>query len=189
MIAGRRQRPPLEAIDDQTKAPPTASSPLTPIGQLESSISTAASPQLEGPDRVPRSRVLLADDNRDLQLIFASQLVLLGLEVVGVSNGRDAVDLALSALRAGNPFDLILLDLEMPVLDGYQAATQLRDGGYSGPILALTAHSGDESRLDCLKLGCDDCLCKPFDSSQLRELIRKFLPGVSLLGSDRTLEC
>jgi len=122
-------------------------------------------------------RILLADDNRDLQQIVAQQLVLLGLEVLGVSNGRAAVDLGLSALRAGNPFDLILMDLEMPTLDGYQATRQLRDGGYAGPILALTAHSADDSRLDCLRIGCNDCLGKPFDWVELRSLVQKYLPG------------
>jgi CheY-like chemotaxis protein len=108
---------------------------------------------------------------------------LLGLQVLGVTNGRDAVDLALSALRAGHPFDLILMDLEMPILDGYEAIRRVREGGFTGPILALTAHSGDDSLLDCLRIGCDDCLCKPFNWVQLRELIQRFLPGFSSPGT------
>jgi CheY-like chemotaxis protein len=141
-------------------------------------------PEASGPAPALGPRVLVADDNRDLQRIFAHQLVLLGLEVVGVANGRDAVDVALSALRSGHPFDLILMDLEMPILDGYQATRQVREGGHTGPILALTAHSADETRLDCLRLGCDDCLCKPFDLDQLRNVIRKFLPGIPLPQDD-----
>jgi CheY-like chemotaxis protein len=107
----------------------------------------------------------------------------MGLQVVGVSNGRDAVDLALSALRADHPFDLILMDLEMPILDGYQATRQVREGGYAGPILALTAHSGDESIHDCLRVGCNDCLGKPFQWGQIQALLRKYLPGFSPRGS------
>lgn len=134
------------------------------------------------PPLVPR--VLVADDNHDLQQILARQLVLLGLEVVGVSNGRSAVDLALSALRAGRPFDLILMDLEMPILDGYQATRQVREGGYTGPILALTAHSNDDSQLDCPRLGCNECLCKPFHWEELRDVILRFLPGVAASGPE-----
>jgi CheY-like chemotaxis protein len=121
-------------------------------------------------------RILLAEDNHDLQQIFAHQLTMLGLEVVGVSNGRDAVDLALAALSAGNPFDLILMDLEMPIVDGYEATRLLRDGGFAGPILALSAHSTDDNRMDCIALGCNDCLCKPIDWTCFAALIRRFLP-------------
>ena len=136
---------------------------------------------------MPR-RVLLAEDNRDLLKIFARQLNLLGLEVLGVTNGRDAVELALAALAAANPFDLVLMDLEMPIVDGYEATRRLRSGGFAGPIVALTAHSTDDHRLDCLQMGCNDCLCKPIDQSQLGGLIRRSSPiseaGRSLLEPD-----
>ena len=115
--------------------------------------------------------------------IFARQLNMLGLEVLGVSNGRDAVELTLAALAAGNPFDLVLMDLEMPIIDGYEATRRLRGGGFSGPIVALTAHSTDDNRLECLELGCDDCLCKPIDWNRLGEVIRQFLPDLRGEGS------
>jgi CheY-like chemotaxis protein len=123
-------------------------------------------------------RVLLAEDNRDLMQIFARQLNVLGLEVLGVSNGRDAAELALAALAAGNPFDLVLMDLEMPVVDGYEATRRLRAGGFSGPIVALTAHSADDNRLDCLATGCNDCVCKPVDWIYLGGLICRFIPDL-----------
>lgn len=129
----------------------------------------------------PTTRVLLAEDNRDLRMILARQLALLGLEVHGVSNGRDAVDHALHARTAGDPFALILMDLEMPVLDGYQAARLLREADLAGPILALTAHAGDEARRDCLRAGYNDCLGKPFSWEQLRDLVQSFLPPAGAL--------
>jgi CheY-like chemotaxis protein len=98
------------------------------------------------------------------------------LEVIGVANGRAAVDLVLSAVSAGHPFDLVLMDLEMPIIDGYEAIRLLREGGFTGLILALSAHSTDDHRLDCLALGCNDCLCKPIDWGHFAELIRRFLP-------------
>lgn len=127
-------------------------------------------------------RVLLAEDNRDLMQILARQLNVLGLEVLGVANGRDAVELTLAALAVGNPFDLVLMDLEMPILDGYEATRRLRAGGFSGPIVALTAHSNDDNRLECLELGCDDCLCKPIDWDQLGDVVRQFVPGLPTAG-------
>lgn len=127
-------------------------------------------------------RVLVAEDNCDLQQIFARQLTLLGLEVVGVSNGRDAVGLVLAAYQVGNPFDLVLMDLEMPIVDGYEATRRIRDGGFSGPILALSAHSSDDHRLDSIKMGCNDCICKPIDWIRLADLIRRFVPGCNAQG-------
>ncbi len=176
-----RDAPPRQAAGTLPSSPVVESRPAAP----EPTVAKAPGPTAHASPAPPSGlhpRVLLADDNRDLQQILAQQLVLLGLEVLGVSNGRDAVDLGLSAHRAGNPFDLILMDLEMPTLDGYQATRQLREGGYAGPILALTAHSADDFRLDCLRIGCNDCLGKPFDWGELRALVQKYLPGRSLSG-------
>jgi CheY-like chemotaxis protein len=122
-------------------------------------------------------RVLVAEDNHDLREVFARQLNLLGLEVVGIGNGRDAAELALASLQAGNPFDLILMDLEMPIADGYEATRRIRAGGFRGPILALSAHSGDDHRLDSIKIGCNDCICKPIDWNQLAGVIARYIPG------------
>jgi CheY-like chemotaxis protein len=122
-------------------------------------------------------RVLLAEDNHDLQQVFAHQLTLLGLEVVSVTNGRDAVDSTLAAYHEAHPFDLVLMDLEMPVIDGYEATRRIRDSGFLGPILALSGHSTEDHRAESLEIGCDDCLYKPLDWNQLARLVRKYLPG------------
>ena len=121
-----------EVVPEVGPSAPRAGAGLTPPA--------SALPRLEEMSLVPElpPRVLVAEDNSDLQPIFARQLNLLGLEVVGVSNGRDAVDFVLAAYEAGNPFDLVLMDLEMPIVDGYEATRRIRAGGFSGPILALT---------------------------------------------------
>ena len=80
----------------------------------------------------------------------------------------------------GHPFDLVLMDLEMPLVDGYEATRRIREGGFPGPILALSGHSTDDYRQDSLKMGCNDCLRKPIDWNQLAALVRKYLPDHAL---------
>ena len=125
-----------EVVPEVGPSTPDAGARLAPPG--------SALPRPEEVGLAPElpPRVLVAEDNFDLQRILARQLTLLGLEVVEAGNGRDAVDLALAACQAGNPFDLVLMDLEMPIVDGYEATRRIRAGGFSGPILALSATLG-----------------------------------------------
>ncbi len=108
-------------------------------------------------------RILLAEDNEAIRHLVALRLEQRGTEVAVASNGRQAVDLALAAQAAGRPFDWILMDVQMPVLDGYQATRELRDRDYRRPIIALTAYATAENREESLRFGCDDHLGKPVD--------------------------
>ncbi|HEY2155461.1 MAG TPA: PAS domain S-box protein, partial [Isosphaeraceae bacterium] len=112
-------------------------------------------------------RVLLAEDNEAIRHFLALRLQQRGTEVAVASNGREAVDLALAAQEAGRPFDWILMDVQMPVLDGYEATRELRDRDYRRPIIALTAYATEENREECLGFGCDDHLTKPVDWDRL----------------------
>jgi signal transduction histidine kinase/DNA-binding response OmpR family regulator len=112
-------------------------------------------------------RVLLAEDGPDNQLLVTTLLRKHGIDVTVVENGQLAVDEALDAVKRGVQFDVILMDMQMPVLDGYRAATKLRSEGYTGPIVALTAHAMEVERDRCIAAGCSDYLSKPIDRAKL----------------------
>jgi CheY-like chemotaxis protein/HPt (histidine-containing phosphotransfer) domain-containing protein len=92
-----------------------------------------------------------------------------------VDNGQLAVDEALAALAAGTPYDVILMDMQMPVLDGYSATSKLRMAGYRAPIVALTAHAMAGDRERCESAGCDDYLSKPVDRARLTATVARFV--------------
>ena len=122
------------------------------------------------PGQKLQGRVLLAEDHEDNQKILLFHLKRVGLSVEVAQNGLEAVEKAMN--RA---FDLILMDMQMPDLDGYGAVRVLRRSGYRGKIIALTAHAMLEDRGRCLEVGCDDYLAKPVDPHRLIETIGEVL--------------
>jgi len=116
-------------------------------------------------------RILLAEDGLDNQRLISFILSKSGAEVELADDGEIAVEKALAAVNSGRPFDVILMDMQMPVLDGYQATHRLRGQDYDGPIIALTAHAMTQDRQKCLDFGCDDYLSKPIDRRKLIELV------------------
>ncbi len=118
-------------------------------------------------------RILLAEDGEDNQELINLHLTIGGAQVTLVENGTQACAAALAALKAGQPFDVILMDIEMPQMDGYEATAHLRECGYAAPIIALTAHvmTGDKEK--CLASGCDDFLGKPIDPAVLLSAVSK----------------
>ena len=121
-------------------------------------------------------RLLLAEDGPDNQRLISFVLKKAGAEVTLAENGLIAHDRALEAREAGEPFDVVLMDMQMPIMDGYEATRKLREANYTGPIVALTANvmSGDHEK--CLEAGCDGYATKPIDRAKLFATIAEFLP-------------
>ena len=131
--------------------------------------------------------MLLAEDGEDNRRLIRALLVKAGLEVDLAEDGRVACEKALQSRVEGHPYDLILMDIQMPEIDGYEATRQLRAKGWCGPIIALTAHAMATDRLQCLEVGCDDYLSKPIDKRSFLSTIAQYLaaePQQSELGCE-----
>jgi CheY-like chemotaxis protein len=120
-------------------------------------------------------RLLLAEDGPDNQRFISFVLKRMGANVTVAENGQVAVEAAIASRNAGTPFDLILMDMQMPVLDGYQATRLLRSENWSGPIVALTANAMTDDADKCLDAGCDRYLAKPIDHNRLTQSLVEWL--------------
>ena len=105
-------------------------------------------------------RVLIAEDDKNSQLIMDLILSEAGLKTETAENGKECLDIALDAWDKNEPFDVILMDIQMPVLDGYQAAQELRKRGYDKPILAVSARITEADREQSLAAGCNAFVSK-----------------------------
>jgi signal transduction histidine kinase/DNA-binding NarL/FixJ family response regulator len=132
-------------------------------GHVISSQATPVGKALDG-------EILLAEDNENNQRLLALYLNKMGARLTIAENGEEALN------RAKNKnFDLILMDMQMPVLSGIDAVRQLRDIGYTQPIVALTANATKEDRQQCLEAGCNDFLTKPVTRDRLFRMVAQYL--------------
>ncbi len=114
--------------------------------------------------------VLIAEDTPELQLLEKRILESIGLTVTVVGDGQQAVDRVNQ-----NDFDLLLMDMQMPVMDGIEATRILREQGYTLPIIALTANVLQKHREQFDEAGCNDFLGKPIDKLELRKMLKQYL--------------
>ncbi|HEX2972706.1 MAG TPA: response regulator [Tepidisphaeraceae bacterium] len=129
------------------------------------------------------TRILLTDDSEDNRQLIQYFLATAGYSVTLAENGQIALDKALLARQNDQPFAAILLDMQMPVMDGYTAAEKLRAAGFTCPIIALTAHSMFGDRARCIQAGCSDFITKPLDFDRLLTLLQDSLSPTPALAS------
>lgn len=125
------------------------------------------SPDLPGP--IDALRVLVVEDLKTNQMIITLMMSKFGIQPVIAENGQQALD-----ILKNTEFDIILMDCRMPIMDGYTTTEKLRKSGYRKPIVALTAGTTTAEREDCFACGMDDILCKPYQASELREMLEKW---------------
>ncbi|MEO2047739.1 MAG: ATP-binding protein [Pirellulales bacterium] len=124
-------------------------------------------------------RILVVEDTPDTQELLALFLQDAGAYVRLASNGLEGVTEAVEAKRSGSPYDLILMDMRLPGLDGYAATGRLRNEGLRCPIIALTAYAMKDDKQTCLDAGCNAYLTKPLDLCVLFETIEQLLPEIT----------
>ncbi|MHB9045193.1 MAG: MASE3 domain-containing protein [Pirellulales bacterium] len=157
-----------------------------PLGHLEAeseSVARAAPSSVGAADTEPPPaapspldcRILLAEDGQDNQRLISLILRKAGARVALAENGQAACEKVATAQASGEPFDLVLMDMQMPILDGYAATRRLRQNGYTGPVIALTAHAMAGDRQKCLDAGCSDYTTKPIDRQRLLEMVVRYV--------------
>ena len=148
----------------------TVLTPQTPV-HLESKSKI----QSEDPQQIihnAKTSVLVAEDGEDNQRLMVHHLTRAGMKITVANNGHEAVDLAIAAQKQGRAPDVILMDMQMPVMDGYEATEKLRSLGWKGAIIAITAHAMNGDRDRCMKSGCDEYLTKPIDKDALIQAVQ-----------------
>jgi len=154
-----------------------------PVTATEAPVSAApgSEDRAADPATTLRGHVLLAEDNPVNQEVAIAMLASLGLAVDVAVNGDEAL-----AMSERARYDLVLMDCQMPVMDGYEATGRLRAREAGGaarlPVIALTANAMGGDRERCLAAGMDDYVSKPYTKQQLREALARWLPAASLAG-------
>jgi|GEM_PF-1409198 len=153
----------------------------------EMTLLAPVTPTLSGKPRTVNTRldarILIAEDNATNRLVALAQMKKLGYQADAVINGAEAV----KALRDDGQYDLVLMDCEMPVMDGYEATHLIRAVHPDIPIIAATASATLEDRKRCLTVGMSDYLSKPLDLELLGDMLAKWLPAPLTGCPDRCL--
>ncbi len=126
--------------------------------------------KLQEKDQLVGANLLVVDDDADLRDLMKRFLVRQGANVDIADNGATAVERA-----SGQQYDVILMDMKMPIINGYEATAALRRRGYKGPVIALTAYANSDDKQRSLEAGCDNYLSKPVDFGFMVSTIRSYL--------------
>ncbi len=153
---------------------PTAAVKELTLIEADNSVLYASSPFADLRNLQHNCRVLVVDDRSDIRLLIRHFLEEAGAEVATAGNGRKAIEAIDEAHKQGQPFDVIVMDMQMPVMDGYTATAELRGRGFKRPIIALTASAMKGEREACLAVGCDAYLSKPITQSDLVAAVARY---------------
>jgi signal transduction histidine kinase/CheY-like chemotaxis protein len=145
---------------------------LSPASVVPSTAPPANEDERAAPAAACGARVLLAEDNPVNAMLARALLAREGCSVERVSNGEEAIEAATAA-----PFDIILMDMRMPVMDGLAATRALRQRGVKIPVVALTANAFEDDRRACLDAGMNDFLSKPIEPAALRAALTRWTSG------------
>lgn len=151
---------------------------LTGVPMISNQAEAVSQEEIEKPKKVELDcRVLLIEDGADNQRLISFLLRKAGATVEIAENGLAGLERALEAQSDHQPFDVILTDIQMPVMDGYTATRTLREKGYTRPIIALTAHAMSDDLQKCIEAGCDDFASKPVNRRKLLEMVNRYTVG------------
>ncbi len=125
------------------------------------------------------ARILIVDDRREVRHLAQHFVEEAGGDVIVATNGQQAIDQLAALESEGRSVDVVLMDVQMPVKDGYAAARELRENGFTTPIIAMTAYAMQGDREKCLAAGYDDYLTKPLDRRLLIETLHRYSSQMS----------
>jgi PAS domain S-box-containing protein len=143
------------------------------VGAGQTKKTTQAHPGLVG------RTAMIVDDTEDNRVLLQAILRRQGMLTTEARDGREALDRLIGAIADGSQPDIVLLDMQMPELDGYDTARELRSRGFKHPIIAITAHAMAEDRRRCFDAGCTEYAPKPVQARQLLSLIEKLVASAS----------
>ena len=165
----------MDSLQMSTEVHPAAAAPEVPKASLRGS-------------RLQGYRILVAEDGPDNQRLIEFILKNAGADVTVKENGQLALEAAIKARNERRPFHVILMDMQMPVMDGYDATAHLRQREYTGSLIALTSHAMAGDRQKCIDAGCDAYATKPIDRAELISLIQSQV-SMRDTGSRELLQC
>lgn len=135
--------------------------------------------------RAPSGRILVVDDSANLRKSTAMLLTLSGFEVTTATNGEEALEIALMAESMGSGFHMVLMDIQMPIMDGIETTRMFRHAGFTGPIIACSGSIVDGIEKRCLGAGCDVFLQKPVELDSVQDVFQRCLAPQPPAAGDR----
>jgi PAS domain S-box-containing protein len=124
------------------------------------------------------AEALVCEDNSINRQVIEEHLMRIGINPIIAENGKIGVNMAKTRMRTGKPFDIILMDIHMPVMDGLEAMQKLIEAGCETPVIAMTANAMSEDREIAINSGMSEYICKPFTSRDLWNCLLRFLHPV-----------